>query len=118
MSIGLIRRKTENIISRNRIPIIVGGSFYYLQALLWGPDGDHNLTGEDVRGTEGCLRPAPSIKDIPNFARLEDIVKNIDPAAHTEAEVRSYMEYNNVYEFLMDLDPSEEICPCFIFSEN
>lgn len=99
--------KIDDIISRNRLPIIVGGSFYYLQAVLWGLDNGGNLDREAIIREGGLIKPATSIKNGPNFSKIREIVLKTDPTMYTEDEIKDYFRHNNVYDYLMELDPSE-----------
>ena len=96
----LAKEKVEEIISRGRIPIVVGGTGFYIQALLYdiefdGAGSNETLSEKNQKEDEDDLGKA----DDPEYReRLYERLKEVDPAS---AEI---IHMNNVRKVMRALE--------------
>lgn len=79
----------DNLLRSAKIPIIVGGTNYYIESILW-----HNLVSVD-----GGQRKQ-HMKDEDKLKGLEDLIKDPSMAGKMDS-----MESSQLYEFLKLIDP-------------
>jgi tRNA dimethylallyltransferase len=94
------------MMARNQTPLLVGGTNYYMQSLLW----NESLISIDSMDTIGLdnksYGQAHEKVEIPIAAKLKDILINTDPRFHDAPAIQDFCEKSNLHDLLATVDPT------------
>ncbi|KAI8906809.1 tRNA isopentenyltransferase [Gorgonomyces haynaldii] len=85
------RNKIQDIYQRGKVPIIVGGTMYYIQSLFW------NQTIHDTVKKE---YPQTPFSD-----EIKLALSQTDPTLHHPQEIQTYCQTNSLHALLDKIDP-------------
>lgn len=83
----------DNLLKFSKIPIVVGGTNYYIESLLW-----HNLVSPGIGKRKRCDYDGDSLSGLTQ--ELSDFI-----SAPSMEEKMEEMESTKLYEFLQQIDP-------------
>lgn len=88
--------QVDNLLKRSKIPIIVGGTNYYIESIVW-----HNLVSPKPNTTGRELTNSPDIDD-ERFNALEEEIKEFITNPTTSMDT---MDTAQLYAYLKAIDP-------------
>ncbi|KAJ3041890.1 hypothetical protein HK097_002158, partial [Rhizophlyctis rosea] len=98
----------SSIYSRSKIPIIVGGTNYYIQSLLF-----HNKTIPSTSlpppsssiSSSSTPTPHPSLTSHPLTPKIAEALTLSDPRTRTADQVKQYAQTDEMWNLLKEVDP-------------
>jgi tRNA dimethylallyltransferase len=91
----------------NCIPIIVGGTNYYIQSLLWENitiEGSQNCTiSSKYTGLESCHKSLLNKTEL--IKRLSHLLDGTNPIQHSVLEINEFITNNDLHSSLFEIDP-------------
>ncbi|TPX58384.1 tRNA dimethylallyltransferase [Powellomyces hirtus] len=101
-------RVIADIHSRGRVPILVGGTNYYIQSLLWKQQIIANTDDVDEMGLSNESMddvPHATLKSHPLAERMAEALQNTDQRCNTPDEVEKYHASTDLLGLLAQVDP-------------
>lgn len=87
-----------------KIPVIVGGTSYYIQSLLWTGSTieSENIDAPKANGMETCH---PSLANSLHAAELDRILTATNPVHNTHDQITAFCSEFNIFSLLKTIDP-------------
>ncbi|KAI8912961.1 IPP transferase-domain-containing protein [Powellomyces hirtus] len=101
-------RVIADIHSRGRVPILVGGTNYYIQSLLWKQQIIANTDDVDEMGLSNESMddvPHATLESHPLAERMAEALQNTDQRCNTPDEVEKYLASTDLLGLLAQVDP-------------
>ncbi|KAJ3043394.1 hypothetical protein HDV00_005092 [Rhizophlyctis rosea] len=95
----------SQIHSRNKIPIIVGGTNYYIQTILFHNKIIPSHPTPGISSSSSPDTPHPSLSTHPLLSQITSALAKSDLRTSTEDEVRAYAQSDDMWKLLKEVDP-------------
>lgn len=100
----LAKSTITSILARNQIPLLVGGTNYYMQSLLWD-ESLISLDSMDKIGLDNKTYDKPHDNVERSFVeKLKHILVNTDPRNHEASSIQEFCEKSDLHGLLVEID--------------
>ncbi|KAJ3013841.1 hypothetical protein HKX48_005492 [Thoreauomyces humboldtii] len=100
-------RAISDIHSRGKVPILVGGTNYYIQSLLWREQTITKAKAEQERllAEEEDSAIHSSVVDHPLAGKMTEALTATNPRVYSPSEIGVYLAGANLWDLLKEVDP-------------
>ncbi|KAI8927816.1 IPP transferase-domain-containing protein [Entophlyctis helioformis] len=101
----------DAIHAQNQIPVLVGGTHYYMQSLLWNQSIIHTSPGsgpaiQDIPSASKSMHPSlPSILPPDTIASMASALSSTDPRTQPPQAIAAFQDSSVLFDLLARVDP-------------